>query len=291
MSMARLRLCLAALAALAAAAAPGRAQAQGLIQVNHASGWVELHNARVRLVAGPPEVKGAKAYLAGVEITLAEGWKTYWRMPGDAGVPPTFDWGGSTNVGALDVLYPAPVRLPEPGAESIGYKRSVIFPVEVVPQDAGRPVELRLAMEFGVCRDICIPAEAKLSLTLGPAEMTGEPSAAIRAALEGVPRRAAARRASDPELKGIKASLDGPAPRLTVEARFARGSDGADLFIEAPDGIYVPLPKRLPDTGDGTTRFEVDLARGGNAKDLKGKVLALTLVSNAGASEAAWTVP
>ena len=82
-----------------------------------------------------PRSKSAKAYLAGVEITLAEGWKTYWRTPGDAGVPPLFDWTGSTNVAAIKVRYPAPIataqsRLPRPSATRI----RVIFPVEVTPQ-------------------------------------------------------------------------------------------------------------------------------------------------------------
>ena len=83
-------------AALAGVAA---AQGAGCGSGNLASPWVELNTARVRLLAGPARsAKAAKSYLAGVEITLADGWKTYWRMPGDAGVPPNFDWAGSTNV-------------------------------------------------------------------------------------------------------------------------------------------------------------------------------------------------
>ena len=261
---------------------------------------MELNNARARLLAGPPAAKAAKSYLAGVEITLAEGWKTYWRMPGDAGVPPMFDWTGSTNVASLKVLYPAPSRMSEPAAETVGYKKSVLFPVEVVPKDASRPVGLALAMEFGVCRDICIPAEAKFSLTLQPAAMAGAPLPAVVAALEHVPRQQAGRRALDPRLKSATASLEGDAPRLTIEANFPRGGESADIFIEAPDGLYVPLPRRLPDAGngaadltadaaDGLVRFEVDLK--GSARDLKGKTLLLTLVSDAGATETAWTVP
>jgi hypothetical protein len=84
----------------------------------------------------------------------------------------------------------------------------------------------------------------------------------------------------------MTASLDGPEPRLQFEARFPRGDKGGDLFIEAPGGLYVPMPKRLPDAADGTARFEVDLARSGVAADLKGKTLTLTLVSAEGASEA-----
>ena len=110
---------------------------------------MDLSNARVRLVAGAPATKSAKAYLAGIELTLADGWKTYWRMPGDAGVPPAFDWSGSTNVASVKVLYPAPHRMHEAGAETVGYKTSVVFPVEVVPKDPAQPIDLALVMELG----------------------------------------------------------------------------------------------------------------------------------------------
>ena len=288
---------------VAAVAGVVAAQGQPAGSVNQASPWVELHNARVRLLTGPPAAHAAKAYLAGVEVHLAEGWKTYWRMPGDAGVPPHFDWADSTNVASLEVLYPAPSRLQEPGAETVGYKNSVLFPVEVVPKDASRPVGLALTMAFGVCRDICIPAEAKFSLTLPPAGMPGKPSPAMLAALDRVPRLQTSRRAEDPQVRRAAAFLEGGAPHLTIVARFPLGDRGADLFIEAPDGLYVPMAKRLPDIGEGEEprleadsasgliRFKVDLSRNGDARELRGKTLKLTLVSDAGATETAWTVP
>ena len=264
---------------------------QGVARVNLVSPWVELHAARVRLLAGPPAVKSAKSYLAGVEITLAEGWKTYWRTPGDAGVPPQFDWAGSANLATIKVGYPAPRRMQEPGAETIGYTSAVIFPVEVVPHDPAKPVDLELKLEFGVCREICIPAEAKLSLALPPSQLVGDASPALLAALERVPRSPASRRPTDPEIRHVAARLDGSSPRISIEARVPQGVRGADVFVEAPDGLYVPLPKRLPDVADGTLRFEVDLSRGGNARELRAKTLTLTLVSDVGATEATWTVP
>ncbi|HJZ44776.1 MAG TPA: protein-disulfide reductase DsbD domain-containing protein [Hyphomicrobiaceae bacterium] len=269
-----------------ALAAVGLAAAQAQVPIGIASPWVELHTARVRLVAGAAAAKGAKSYLAGVEITLADGWKTYWRNPGDAGVPPIFDWSGSTNVASMKVLYPAPSRLKEPGAETIGYTQAVLFPVEVTPEDAKKPVELKLLLEFGICREICIPAQSTLSLAIPTEALAGEPPSAILAALSRVPRPQAERRRDDPELGSMTASLDGPSPRLAFEVRFAGDGKGGDLFIEAPDGLYVPMPKRLPDAADGTARFEVDLSRAGIARDFKGKTLTLTLVSDEGASEA-----
>ena len=264
---------------------------QGVARVDLASPWLELHAARVRLLAGPPAAKSANSYLAGVEITLAEGWKTYWRTPGDAGVPPQFDWAGSANLATIKVGYPAPRRMQEPGAETIGYTSAVVFPVEVVPREPAKPVDLVLKLEFGVCREICIPAEAKLSLALPPSQLVGDASPALLAALERVPRSPASRRPTDPDIPHVSASLDGSSPRISIEARVPLGGRGADLFVEAPEGLYVPLPKRLPDGADGTLRFEVDLSRGGNARELRAKTLTLTLVSDVGATEATWTVP
>jgi DsbC/DsbD-like thiol-disulfide interchange protein len=273
----------------AAAALAAAALGQGVAGV--ASQWVEISQARARILAGPSPVAPAKSYLAGVEIAMAEGWKTYWRTPGDAGVPPSFEWEGSTNVASIEVRYPAPVRLVEPGAETLGYKGAVIFPVEVMPKDAAKPVGLALVLSLGICRDICIPAEVRLSLTLPPSLLEGRPVPALIAALGRVPHPAGAASANMPRLEQATAILDGERPRLVLDARFPSGSRGGDVFIEAPGGIYIPQPKRAPEGSGDTLRFEVDLSRGDNARDLKNKTLTLTLVSDAGAAEATWTVP
>jgi DsbC/DsbD-like thiol-disulfide interchange protein len=277
-------------AALLAVATAGLGQ--GADRAGAASPWVELHSARVRLIGGAPAVKPAKAYLAGVEVTLQDGWKTYWRMPGDAGVPPAFDWTGSGNVAAVSVRYPAPSRHLEASAVTIGYHDAVLFPVEVVPRDPARPVDLALMLNIGICREICIPAEAKLTITLRPAQLEGDAPSALLAAVQRVPRPQGSGLAGDPKLERVSARLDGERPHLAIEARFPQGSgSAADVFVEAPDGLYVPQPKRLADTAGGTLRFEVDLSRAGDARELAGKTLTLTLVGETGATEATWMVP
>jgi|SRR5262245_7811300 len=248
--------------------------------------WVEAQAARVRLLAGADAARPGKALLAGVEITMAEGWKTYWRNPGEAGVPPSFDWSGSSNTASIKVAYPAPMRLVDPAAEMIGYKTTVLFPIEVIPKVPTEAVELRLALEFAVCREICIPAQASLALTVPPVPTAGAPAPAIAAALERVPRAQAKRRAGDPKLLGVTPKLAGPSPSLEIEAKFPGGGAGADVFIEAPDGIFVPMAKKLAGGSDGQFRFLVDLSRGGNAEELRGRELIVTLVSDSGASEA-----
>jgi DsbC/DsbD-like thiol-disulfide interchange protein len=250
--------------------------------------WVEVLNARVRMTGGAVSIADAKSrLLAGVEIVLADGWKTYWRFPGDSGVPPVFDWSGSLNVARVKVLYPAPTRFTDAGGEVIGYKHKVIFPVELAPLDAKKPMELKLTIEFGICKDICIPAEANMTLALPLS--AAEASDSLKAALDRVPRPSDRRRAGDPELKRVIAKLDAPKPRLSIEALFPSGASDADVFIEAPDGLFVALPKRS-NTSDGVVNFEVDLTRSSDLQDLIGKELRVTLVCDIGAAEALWTL-
>src|SRR5262245_11146520 len=109
--------------------------------------WVTLDQARLRLIDGG--VEGGRR-LAGVQIDLSPGWKTYWRVPGEAGVPPVFDWSASANLKEARVLFPAPARLHDEGGEAVGYENEVIFPVEVAASDPAEPVLLKLALHFAV---------------------------------------------------------------------------------------------------------------------------------------------
>src|SRR5687768_5032641 len=102
---------------------------------------------------------------AGLAIDLDDGWKTYWRMPGESGVPPQFDWSGSKNLKAVTIGWPAPRRYSDAAGETIGYKDEVVFPLRIEPQHRGLPVELELRLFYAVCKDVCIPAEARLALT------------------------------------------------------------------------------------------------------------------------------
>ena len=119
----------------------------------------------MRLIgAGAVRESGGSTLRAGVEIKMQPGWKTYWRYPGDSGVPPAFDFAASDNVKTVTVLWPAPVRFSDGSGHSIGYKEPVIFPLRIVPRDAGKPVTLRLALDYAVCETLCVPAKGKAGL-------------------------------------------------------------------------------------------------------------------------------
>src|ERR1043165_4696380 len=128
-----------------------------------ASAWDGDQRAAVRLVAG--ERRGT-AHRAGIEIRLAPGWKTYWRYPGDSGIPPRFDFSSSKNVKSVTVRYPAPHRFNDESGTSIGYKKGVVFPLDVVAQNAARPVALVLKADYAICEKVCIPAEGKAELSV-----------------------------------------------------------------------------------------------------------------------------
>jgi DsbC/DsbD-like thiol-disulfide interchange protein len=118
--------------------------------------------------------------MVAVRLTLTPGWKTYWRSPGDAGIPPMFDWAGSENLGTVRLHWPRPAVFQTNGLTSIGYHDELVLPIEVFPAVAGQPVRLALRMDVGVCKDICIPATLILS---GDAVADGSDSRPIKTAL------------------------------------------------------------------------------------------------------------
>ncbi len=76
--------------------------------------------------------------MAAFEITLEEGWKTYWRSPGDAGIPPRFDWENSHNLDGVALHWPRPAVFESFGTQTIGYSEKLILPVELTPVDQNR---------------------------------------------------------------------------------------------------------------------------------------------------------
>lgn len=123
-------------------------------------------------------------HYAGLRITLRPGWKTYWRAPGDAGIPPLFDWSGSLNMEGADVHYPRPSLFDQAGITTIGYADEVIFPFLVKAASPDEPITLTARVELGVCEDICVPVTLAVSGIL-PAK--GGADADLTAAMQSRP--------------------------------------------------------------------------------------------------------
>lgn len=175
-----------------------------------------------RIIPGWVQADGT--HMAGLEITLAPGWKTYWRSPGDAGIPPTFNWAGADNLSGVRVHWPSPQVFWQSGMRSVGYDQRVVLPLTISPEQSGAEVRLRGSVNLGICSDICVPAHIDIDAILPPEADTKAP--AIVAAIAAQPYSAkeasvsAARCRLTPTRDGmqVQADIDMPSSGGTEQA-------------------------------------------------------------------------
>lgn len=108
-------------------------------------------------------------HMAAIRLTLDPGWKTYWRAPGDAGIPPSFEWNGSQNLRGVQFHWPMPEVFHDNGMRSIGYSEQVVIPVQITPQTTGADVRVSGQIHIGVCDEICMPMSLDFDAILPPA--------------------------------------------------------------------------------------------------------------------------
>src|SRR5690606_23059438 len=192
-----------------------------------ASPWQQGSHAAVRLLAGS---RSGAVLLGGIAFQLEPGWKTFWRTPGDSGVPPRFDFSKSDNVDAVTVLWPAPSKFPDgAGGHSLGYKEQVVLPLRIAATNADRPITLRATVSFAVCARLCIPAEASMELAF--ASVASAEDSTLAAALDMVPKPA---RIGDPNPLTISNVRREGESTVTVDVATANPKDDVNLFVEGP---------------------------------------------------------
>lgn len=174
----------------------------------------------------------AQGQMAGLRLQLAPGWKTYWRSPGDAGIPPVFDWSRSENVQAVRIYWPAPHVFKLNGLTTIGYSGDVVLPIEITPRDPARPVRLRGGVELGVCSDICVPATLTFDTVI---EGPGAPQQAISSALAAMPQSG-----RDAGVSAIHCTVEPIKDGLRVEARLTLpATGGTETVVIEPGQLDV----------------------------------------------------
>jgi len=244
------------------------------------SEWSPAAEARLRLLLVAKEEGRIDG---GVEIQLEPGWYTYWRNPGEAGVPPVFDFSGSDNVENVEVHFPAPVRYDDGVSVSLIYRDEVVFPLSVIPIDASAPMTLRLSAQFGVCSTICIPTSATAEVTLGP-EAASDPLANTR--LREFERRIP--KAPEPGRLDIESvEIDGEA--LLIGVRMP-DSSYSDLFAEPPAGWYIGQPSFVERVG-GVSRFRLSLAGKPRDAQIAGQQFRFVAVAGGEAIEESVDIP
>jgi DsbC/DsbD-like thiol-disulfide interchange protein len=237
------------------------------------------------LIAGKAVHPGGTPMLrAGIEIKLEPGWKTYWRYPGDSGVPPRIDLSRSENVKSIEVQWPAPQRWTDYGSASIGYRRDVILPLRVAPQDAAKPVLLRLQLDYAICEKLCVPAEAKAELAL-TASAAGE-DGRLTAAETLVPKRRALGEASGLTIRKVGRAGTAPNDRVIVDVHAPKGLGPVNLFAEGPTPAWaLPLPEPVGDSPEGVARFSFALEGLPPGESPQGAELRFTVVAGEEAIE------
>lgn len=243
-----------------------------------ASPWQQESHSAVRLLAGS---RSGTVLLGGIAFQLEPGWKTYWRTPGDSGVPPRFDFSKSENIDAVTVLWPAPSQFPDgAGGHSLGYKNQVVLPLRIVAKSADKPIKLRATIDYAVCEKLCIPIQATVELPFASVASTED--SALSAALDTVPKPA---QIGDPNPVTIRDVKREGKSEVVVDVTTQNPKDDVHLFVEGPTpdwALPIPKPVHAP---PGVKRFVFQLDGLPPNTDPVGAALKLTLVGGTRAYE------
>ncbi|MEM8811508.1 MAG: protein-disulfide reductase DsbD domain-containing protein [Pseudomonadota bacterium] len=252
--------------------------------------WQETMGGRARLlVAGPLDPANLTATLA-VEIDLKKGWKTYWRTPGDSGIPPEFDFSRSTNVADFEVLWPAPAAFSDLYGTSIGYTGDVVLPIKVSATNTVLPMAVDVTVRYGVCEKVCVPVEQTFSAVVTRfGSPDPEASALIDSALASVPIEidAGTDAALDLAITDVRLDESDSGPALTIVSRSRNSKGQPSLFVEGPMDWYLQLPKVTAESEHQTT-WTLPLQDLPDGTDPAGTMLTLTLVDGSHAIERKW---
>jgi DsbC/DsbD-like thiol-disulfide interchange protein len=238
-----------------------------------ASPWLRDGHSAVRLLAGS---RSGAVLLGGIAFQLQPGWKTYWRTPGDSGVPPRFDFSKSDNIEAVTILWPAPREFDDgAGGHSLGYHDQIVLPLRIVAKAADKPVTLRATVNYAVCDKLCIPVEADAELAFTSVASTED--SALFAALDTVPKPA---NVGDPNPLTIRdVKRDGKSTVL-VDVVAPAETGNVNLFVEGPTPDWaLPVPKLIEHGPAGVKRFTFELDGMPPGANPVGAALKLTLVN------------
>jgi DsbC/DsbD-like thiol-disulfide interchange protein len=235
------------------------------------SPWQRDGHSAVRLLAGS---RSGAVLLGGIAFQLQPGWKTYWRTPGDSGVPPRFDFSKSENIEAVTILWPAPTKFDDgAGGHSLGYKNQIVLPLRIVAKNADKPVTLRAGINYAVCEKLCIPVEANAELAFASVASTED--SALFAALDTVPKPASIGDPNPLTIRDVK--RDGKSSVLVDVA--APDAREVSLFVEGPTPDWaLPVPTLLEPSPPGVKRFSFELDGLPPGAKPEGAALKLTLV-------------
>ncbi|MEN3930353.1 protein-disulfide reductase DsbD domain-containing protein [Microvirga sp. W0021] len=196
------------------------------------------------------------SYLAAIELKLAGGYLTYWRTPGEAGIAPSFNWSASENLETVSVEWPAPERVLEADSVVYGFHKQVIIPLRIKPKQTGKPVTLNLELQFGVCKDICIPSTDTISTSLTG---KGDNAVVVQRAFRNLPVKQKLAEAG--ALSVLSVTRSDKENEYIARLRTPE-NQATELFAEGLDGwiLSTSLERNGPEVGTSDFTIKVEYA-------------------------------
>ena len=174
-------------------------------------------------------------YWTGLQVSLDEGWKTYWRVPGDGGVAPQIGVVGD-NLKRFAISYPLPQRYQLESGEAIGYKHEVVFPIALEPGNIAKPLKVSFSSFIGVCDVICIPVQFNGEIGFDSASADASDQATISQWQSKVPQLSTAG-----PVKSASVIMQEGKPYLRLELT----EPVRDIFVEGEQSHYFQAPKLM----------------------------------------------
>lgn len=255
-----------AIAALALISATPAALGQSHAQTKSPKPDIKADLLTGRAEAGQPDVTWI-----GIRIDLGPGWKTYWKSPGDAGLPPEFDWSGSSNLVTAEVNWPAPSRLSIQGFETVGYTDQVLFPVAIKVRDPSVDTSIHLKLAVYACSTICVREERVLTATILPGA-DGVSQKTINAWRAKVPKPMS----EVLSVLSVERSETGPAS-LQIRISSSKPLLAPDAFIESDPPLSADTPVVTFDH-DNRATLTINLP-GATAESIRARPVTATITS------------
>ena len=201
------------------------------------SEWSIGDSSKVRLIS-PYSQNNSKELLVGLEYEMDPGWKTYWKSPGDGGFPQNISWENSSNIENLEVLWPTPKEFQILGLTSLGYQNKAIFPLKLEISDESQDTFVNLHVNFLICKEICIPGDARVFLDIpaGNKEFTDN-FFIMERALSFLPEN----NFDSSYIKNINASVytDNDNSLIKIIAETDKSFFNTNIFLHTPFGLPV----------------------------------------------------
>ena len=217
-----------------------------------------------------------------LHVELDEGWKTYWRSPGEGGIPPTFDWSESSNIDDIEWHWPMPSRYSIQGIDTVGYQGSLTFPLMVQLSPDAAQAHISGTLTMSSCTTVCVLTDYPIDLQveLDTLAVDSDRAFAFNQAMGKVPR--------EYDSNNVKQAIWSDAnQRIQLTIERDSGWQNPQLFIHSNDEALADAEFSSPaiQVEGNTLTANIDVSHWLELPDLSGAELIATVSDEKFAAE------